>query len=301
MAEIVQVRKLGSGRITKKIVNPVSDKPIVKESSPVGMFDSGVGGLTVYREFIKLMPKESVIYFADEARVPYGGRSASEIVKINNELIPFLIGRGAKLIIMACGTSSALAYPVVKDKYKVPIIGLIEGGARMAAAATKNKKVGVIATAGTINSHAYDAKIKEMDKSIRVFPVACPLLVPLIEGGFASSDETTRVLKEYLKPLIKDGIDTLVLGCTHYPHLRGKIGEILGPSVSLVDPAEEAAKSARDELNKRGLAASGKEPPTYSFLTTGASYSFKDLGSRLLGKPIPNVEEIPIVKGRGGR
>jgi len=298
MAEIVQVRKLGSGRITKKIVNPVSDKPIVKGSSPIAMFDSGVGGLTVFEEAVKLMPKESIIYFADEARVPYGGRSNAEIIKINNELIPYLISQGAKLVIMACGTSSAIAYPVVKDRYSVPLIGLINGGARMAVSATKNKKVGVIATVGTINSHAYDGKIKELDKSVMVYPVACPLLVPLIEGGFAASDETTKVLKDYLKPLIKEKIDTLVLGCTHYPHLIGKIKDILGPAVTLINPAEEAAREARDAINKSGLAALGKEPPKYTFLTTGSSFSFKDLGSRLLGRTIARVDEVRLVPGR---
>jgi glutamate racemase len=300
MAEVGLVRKTISGPIAKKI-NAITDKPLVTESSPIGMFDSGVGGLTVLDEVIKLMPKESIIYLADTARVPYGGRSPIEIIKINNEIIPYLIGQGAKMIIMACGTSSAIAFPVVKDKYNIPIIGMIEGGARMAASATKNKKIGIIATAGTINSHAYDEAIKKIDKDISVYPMACPLLVPLIEGGFALSEETTKVLKEYLKPLNKAKIDTLILGCTHYPILSGKIKDITGPSVGLINPAVEIANSARDALNKYGLASLGKEPPKYRYITTGPSNSFRDIGSRLLGRPLANVEEIRIVKGTRGR
>jgi glutamate racemase len=171
----------------------------------------------------------------------------------------------------------------------------------MAAAATKNKKVGVIATVGTINSFAYQKAIKNLNKEIEVYGAACPLLVPLIEGGFAASEETEKVLKEYLKPLRSAKIDTLVLGCTHYPHLARTIKSILGPSVTLIDPAEEAAKTARDILTRGKMTNTTNVPPKHRFLVTGSASSFKDLGSRLLGKPIVNAEEISIVKGPVGR
>lgn len=265
------------------------------------MFDSGVGGLTVFTEVQRLLPKESVIYLADTARVPYGGRPPSDIIKINKEIMGFFVSLGVKLVIIACGTSSAIAYPLLKDKYKIPLIGLIEGGAKVAVSATKNKKIGIIATAGTINSLAYQNAIKALNKDIETIGVACPLLVPLIEGGFAGSDETSKVLKEYLKPLIKAKVDTLILGCTHYPHLISKIREIMGPGVELVNPAEEAVMTARDILVRTKMAVIPKEPPKHRFLSTGPAGAFRDLGSRLLGRPIPNVEEIALVKGRGTR
>lgn len=300
MAEISQVRHVLSGKVTHKI-SEISERPIVTESSPVGMFDSGVGGLTVFEKFTRLMPRESVIYLADTARVPYGGRSNSDIIKINREILDHFVGLGVKLIVIACGTSSSIAYPVLKDKYKIPMIGMIEGGAKMAASSTKNKKVGVIATVGTINSLAYQKAIKGLNKEIEVYGVACPLLVPLIEGGFANSAETEKVLKEYLKPLKTSKIDTLVLGCTHYPHLSRTIKSIMGPNVTLIDPAEEAVKTARDILTKGKMTNMDNVPLKHRFLVTGSGSSFKELGSRLLGRPIINVEEISIVKGPAGR
>ncbi len=219
MAEISQVRNIISGRVLQKI-SPVAEKYEPPESAPIGMFDSGVGGLTVFEKTARLLPRESIIYLADTARVPYGGRSASEIIKINKEIIELFTGFGVKLLIIACGTSSALAYPVLKNIYRLPMVEMIEGGAELAAKATKNNKIGVIATVGTINSLAYQNAIKKINKEAEVIGIACPLLVPLIEGGFAASEETEKVLKEYLKPLRSAKIDTLVLGCTHYPHLE---------------------------------------------------------------------------------
>lgn len=300
MAEISQVRHVVSGKVMHRI-SELSEKPLSSESSPIGMFDSGVGGLTVFEKVTKLLPRESVIYLADTARVPYGGRSNSEIIKINREILDFLAGLGVKLVIIACGTSSSIAYPVLKDKYKIPMVSMIEGGARMAVSATKNKKVGVIATVGTINSLAYQKAIKGLNKEIEVFGVACPLLVPLIEGGFAASEETKKVLKEYLKPLRGAKVDTLVLGCTHYPHLARTIREIMGASVTLIDPADEAARTARDILTRGKMTNTESAPPKHRFLVTGSASGFKDLGSILLGRPIADVEEISVVKGPRGR
>jgi len=296
MAEISQVRNVLSGKVTHKI-SEVSEKAPVAESSPIGMFDSGLGGLTVFEKTAKLLPRESIIYLADTARVPYGGRSNSEILKINKEILDLMVGYGVKLVVIACGTSSAIAYPVMKDRYKIPMVGMIEGGAKLAAAATKNKKIGVIATVGTINSLAYQTSIKALNKEAEVFGAACPLLVPLIEGGFAASRETESVLKEYLRPLMAAKIDTLVLGCTHYPHLIKTIKGILGPGITIIDPADEAAKTARDILTRGKMTNTTNVPPKHRFIVTGSANNFREIGSMLMAHPLPNVEEISIVKG----
>lgn len=263
-------------------------------SSPIGIFDSGVGGLTVLKEIMRQLPHEDVVYLADTGRVPYGGRPPEEIIKINEEIIPYLIDYGAKLIIMACGTSSSIAYPVVKDKYKVHIIGLIEPGSRAAVDATRSGVIGLIATAATVNSHAYENAICALKKDARVVAHACPLFVPLIEGGFIEAEETKRVAKEYLRPLLKENIDTLVLGCTHYPHLIKILKERTGPDVVFVDPAEEAVADAKKLLQKAGTMKSKTSAPKYEYLVTGSVIQFQDLGSRLLGKPITNAKHVII-------
>ncbi|MFC1568242.1 glutamate racemase [Candidatus Margulisiibacteriota bacterium] len=283
--------------MAEKITAKPSGKVAVEKttpSSPIGVFDSGVGGLTVLAQLIKKLPHEDVIYLADTARVPFGGRPPQEIIKINHEIIPFLIKQEAKLIIMACGTSSSIAYPVVKDEYAVEIIGLIEPGARAAVAASRSGNIGLIATAGTVNSHAYQKKIKELNKDATVHAAGCPLFVPLIEGGFIESEETKRVAKEYLKPLLKEKIDTLILGCTHYPHLARAISSIVGPDVVLVDPAEEAVADTKKLLKKAGTLKTQAIPAKYEYLVTGSAIQFQDLGSRLLGKPLPAARQVVL-------
>lgn len=263
----------------------------ITPSSPIGIFDSGVGGLTVIAQIMKKLPHEDLIYLADTARVPYGGRSPQEIIKINREIIPFLIKQGAKLIVMACGTSSAIAYPVVKDEYKVEIINLINPGSEAAVAATRSGNIGVIATAATVNSHAFQKKIKALKKEANVHAAGCPLFVPLVEGGFIEAEETKRAAKEYLKPLLKEKIDTLILGCTHYPHLRNIIQSIVGKDVVLIDPAEEATIEIEKMLKKAGTLKTNISPAKYEYFTTGSAIQFQDLGSRLLGKPIIGVKQ----------
>ncbi len=298
MAEISLVRKV----ITHEIVPKVHELPKGKEiapSSPIGTFDSGVGGLTVLKEIERQLPYEDVIYIADTARVPYGGRSVKEIIKINYEIINYLVSEGVKMVIMACGTSSSIAYPIVKGRYKLPIIGLIEPGAKVAAAATKNKKIGLIATALTVESGAYQNAILKIDKNITIYAQACPLFVPLVEGGFIEASETKKVAKEYLRPLLKAKIDTLILGCTHYPHLSKILREICGPDVVFIDPAEETVKEAKMILTKFKQLNSKRVVINYQFLVTGSPTAFQDVGSRLLGKPIANVRQISLVaKGR---
>ncbi len=198
------------------------------------------------------------------------------------------------MVIMACGTSSSLAYPKIKDDYKFPIVSLIEPGARSAVEATKNGKIGVIATVGTVRSEAFQKKIKELNKEAEVYAEACPLFVPLIEGGFIESQETIKVAREYLKPLLQAGIDTLILGCTHYPHLRKILEEISGPNVTLIDPALEAMADAKKILSKNKMLKSRTGKAKYEFVVTGSPLQFKELGSKLLGKPIPKVNQIKL-------
>ncbi len=297
MAEMPVVRKV----VTERIVSKISEKAqVVKPSvnSPIGIFDSGVGGITVLREIMRQLPHEDIIYFADTARVPYGGRPPKEIIKINYEIIDHLVAEGVKMVIMACGTSSAVAYPVVKDKYKIPIIELITPGSREAASQTKSGKIGVIATMTCIESGAYQKKIKEFKKEAEVFAVGCPLFVPLIEGGFIEKEETRKVAEEYLKSLIKNGIDTLLLGCTHYPHLEKVLRGILGKKVVLIDPAKATAAEVAKKLRKLALLKDKTTRASYSFHVTGSLPQFKDVGSKLLGKPITNAKQITLVAKR---
>ena len=248
------------------------------------------------REIMRQLPNEDVLYLADTARVPYGGRPPEEIIKINNEIIPYLIDHGAKLIIMACGTSSSIAYPVIKDKYKVHLISLIEPGARAAVAASREGKIGLIATVGTVNSNAYQNRLQQLKKEVKVYAQACPLFVPLIEGGFVEADETRRVVKEYLKPLLKEKIDTLILGCTHYPHLTKLLRERTGPNMVFIDPAEEAVTDTKKLLKKAGTIKDKSLPPKYEYLVTGSVVQFQDIGSRLLGKPITHAKYVNLAE-----
>ena len=225
---------------------------------------------------------------ADTARLPYGGRSSEEIIQYNREIIPFLIKQGAKLIIMACGTSSAIAYPVLKDEYPVELINLIDPGSRAAVAASRSGRIGLLATVATVNSQAYQHKIKGL------VAVACPLFVPLVEGGFSESDETRKVAKEYLRPLLKEKIDTLILGCTHYPHLCRVLDQITGRQVVFVDPAEAAVADAKKILKSAGTLKLGGAKPHYQYFTTGSPLHFEELGSRLLGRPIAGAKQVTL-------
>jgi glutamate racemase len=257
---------------------PVYPKPPASQS--LGMFDSGVGGLTVLTEVARQLPAEDVLYLGDTKRVPYGGRPPSEIIKINTEILNYFTEQGVKMVIMACGTSSSIAYPVLKDKYKFPIISLIEPGSRAALYATKNNRVGLLATVGTVESGSYQRTIKQLRKEAEVIAEACPLFVPLIEGGFFDTDETKKVAKDYLKPLLKEQVDTIILGCTHYPHILGILRELTEGKITFINPAEEAVADAKRLLPQR--AGRGQ----YQFVVTGSVMHFEELGSKLFGKPI---------------
>jgi glutamate racemase len=262
---------------------------------PIGMFDSGVGGLTVLREVMRQLPQESTIYFGDTARVPYGSKSQEVIVRFSLEIGQFLLQQQVKMIVVACNTASAFALGALKARFSVPIVGVIEPGAQAALELTRTHRIGVIGTEGTIESQAYSAAIHAIDARVQVFGQACPLIVPLVEEGWMEKPLAKEVVREYLGPLLAHQIDTLVLGCTHYPLLKGLLGEIAGSGVGLIDSAQETARKVAQKLKEMGLeAASGKGGVVHRFYVSDAPEKFEKIGERFLGEPIPGVKRVDI-------
>ncbi len=260
-----------------------------RSSAPICVFDSGLGGLTVAHEIMRQLPAESLIYFGDTARVPYGPKSPDTVRRYSREICAFLLEQGVKAIVVACNTATAHALPTLRDELDVPVIGVVEPGARAAVRATRSGHIGVIGTAGTIRSQAYVRAIHAENPDVRVTALACPLFVPLVEEGWTNHEATHLVAEEYLAPFVKDPIDTLVLGCTHYPLLKPVIGEIVGRSVRLIDSAEETALDARRMLAANDLAASEGEGE-YRFIASDDPQQFLTLGRRFLGSAIERVE-----------
>ncbi len=260
-----------------------------RSSAPIGVFDSGLGGLTVAHEIMRQLPAESLIYFGDTARVPYGPKSPDTVRRYSREISAFLLEQGVKAIVVACNTATAHALPVLRDELDVPVIGVVEPGARAAVRATRTGHIGVIGTAGTIRSQAYVRAIHAENPDVRVTALACPLFVPIVEEGWTNHEATHLIAEEYLAPFVKDPIDTLVLGCTHYPLLKPVIGEIVGRTVRLIDSAEETALDARRMLAANDLAASDGEG-SYRFIASDDPQQFLTLGRRFLGSAIERVE-----------
>ena len=260
-----------------------------RSSAPIGVFDSGLGGLTVAHAIMRQLPAESLIYFGDTARVPYGPKSPDTVRRYSREISGFLIEQGVKAIVVACNTATAHALPVLRDELPVPVIGVVEPGARAAVRATRTGHIGVIGTAGTIRSQAYDRAIHAEAPDARVTALACPLFVPLVEEGWTNHDAAHLIAEEYLAPFVKDRIDTLVLGCTHYPLLKPLIGEIIGRSVRLIDSAEETAADTSRMLASNDLAATDGEGE-YRFIASDDPQQFLTLGRRFLGSAIERVE-----------
>ena len=255
---------------------------------PIGLFDSGVGGLTVLREMYRQMPTESLLYFADSARLPYGKRSPQEILLFVREILDWMCARDVKMIIMACNTSSALALETVRKEYDVPILGVILPGAK--AAVKQGKRIGVIATSATVKSHAYRQAIQEINPQTKVWEIACPEFVRLIEQNRLYTDYTREVARQYLAPLINEQIDTLVYGCTHYRHLEKTIRSLLPDSVQIIDPAEHIVVAAEKELSLLGLRNDLFSRPT-RFYVSGKPQQFASLSQQWLGY-YPQVERV---------
>lgn len=256
----------------------------------IGIFDSGVGGLTVLRELYRQLPKESILYFGDTARLPYGTRSAAEIVQFVREIMAWLVEQDVKMVIMACNTSSALAMEMVLAEFDIPVLGVILPGAQ--AAVHQGKRIGVIATPATAASNAYRNAISEMDDSCLVWQVSCPAFVPLIEQNRIYDPYTYEVAREYLAPLIQQRIDTLIYGCTHYPLLAPVLRSLLPVGVQLIDPAVRVVAAAAQELELLGLRNAGTALPT-RFCVSGPPQQFAELSVQWLGCT-PAVEKISL-------
>jgi len=268
---------------------------IAASSRPIAVFDSGLGGLTVMREIANALPQEEILYFGDTARVPYGIKSPRTIIHFSEENCRFLAEREPKLIVVACNTASAAALPHLRRTLDVPLLGVVEPGVRAAAAATRNRRVGVIGTEATIKSRAYVDGIRALDPSISLIDRACPLFVPLVEEGRGCDDPIVRLAaKEYLRPILEFGADTLVLGCTHYPLLKPALREVVGSAVTIVDSAEETARATAARLESSALKRADAASPVYRYFVTDNPVRFASVGSRIMGNIIDNVELVDL-------
>ena len=267
-----------------------------KNAAPVGVFDSGVGGLTVAREIMRQLPNENLVYFGDTARVPYGSKSRDNIIRYSRQIIHFLKTKGVKAIVIACNTASALALDVVREESDIPIIGVVEPGARAALQITQTKKIGVIGTEATVQSAMYGKIIKGLDPTVSVIGKACPLFVPLVEEGFAKHKVTEEIIDYYLASMKESDIDSLILGCTHYPLLRSRIRAYLGDKIQLVNPAYETAMDLKYILKESGMENVGKEGEhaTYSFYVSDAADKFKQFANSILPYDIETTQQINI-------
>ncbi len=257
----------------------------------IGMFDSGVGGLTVLKEVKGLLPSEHIIYFGDTARVPYGNRSPQAVMKYALESALFLLTKGIKLLVIACNTSSALALHLLQKKFPIPVIGVIEPCAREVVFSTMNKKVGVIGTKATVRSGAYEKSIKSLDPDIEVYSKACPLFVPIAEEGLEHDEVALLVARKYLAELEMLRIDTLVMGCTHYPILEDAIKTVVGDEVSIVNAGKETAKVVKNTLSKLDL-IHGRGKGGCEYFVTDAPESFGEMGRRILGEPLGKIRSL---------
>lgn len=265
--------------------------------APIGVFDSGVGGLTVAREIMRNIPEEHIVYFGDTARVPYGSKSRNTILRYSRQIIRFLKTRQVKAIVVACNTASAYALEEIRKELEIPIIGVVKPGAKVACQATRNGNIGVIATDATIQSGIYTDFIRDQDSGIQVIGKACPLFVPLVEEGWLDDPVTVQIAERYLQEMKESNIDTLILGCTHYPLLRSTVGEIMGTRVQLVNPAYETALELKRLLKDEGLSNSGtgrEETDRYQFYVSDASEKFIQVANSIIPYDIETTKQINI-------
>lgn len=266
----------------------------IKANYPIGVFDSGLGGLTVVKQIIQFLPNERIVYFGDTARVPYGTKSPDTIIRYSRQIVKVLLQHKVKVIIVACNTASALALHVISKENKTPMIGVIEPGARKAALSTKSKKIGIIATSSTIKSDAYAKEIKHINSKIKVISQACPLFVPLVEEGWFDHEVTYKVALEYLATIRKAKVDSLILGCTHYPLLKNVIHSAMGPKVNLIDSAEEVAGQVRQLLIQKNLLRTHLSPAEHAFLVSDEPEIFQRLANRFLGGGVKKVRKVHV-------
>ncbi len=261
---------------------------------PIGIFDSGVGGLTVVRSLLDQLPGEHFIYFGDTAHVPYGSKEQHQLFAYARDIIAFLISKKVKAIVVACGTHSAVTVPHLKNDYPIPILGVLKAGARSVVRTTHNGKIGVVATSATVKSQAYTSEILQLNKDLQVFEQACPRFVPLVESGQIDSDDSLQAIKEYIQPLLDRQIDSLVLGCTHYPFLAPQIKNYVGEGVALVDPSCETIEELKAILAAQDMFNQETGNPTREFYVSGQDDSFYNVGRLLIGDIIDQVQKINL-------
>lgn len=262
--------------------------------APIGIFDSGIGGLTVARAVYDRLPHESTVYFGDTARVPYGPKSPETVRRYSLEILEWLLGQGVKAVVIACNTSTAHALETLRAQSPVPVIGVIEPGARAAGAASSRGPIGVIGTAGTIASNAYAREIQRRRPEARVEQVPCPLFVPLVEEGWFEHPAAELIACEYLEPLRRASVDTLVLGCTHYPLLKPLLQRVMGPEVRLIDSGEETAAVIEQVLGRMSLAAPSDAVATHRFAVSDDEARFRQVGARFIGSRMARPELVPL-------
>ena len=266
----------------------------MSSSKPIGVFDSGIGGLTVVKRLASTLPSEDIIYFGDTAHVPYGSKSNSTVIEYSIQNTNFLLCKNVKAIIVACNTASSVAINDLKEKFDIPIIGMIEPGAEMAIKETKNKRIGVIGTRSTIGNRAYSKEIKRLDNNVKVFEKACPLFVPLAEEGWIGHKATYEIAEEYLEELRNLEIDTLVLGCTHYPILAGVIQKVMGDHLALIDSGVASAELVKKELQEKGLENDEREKGKSEFYVSDIPTTFKTVAELFLGRPVNEVHKVSL-------
>ena len=266
----------------------------MNKEKPIGVFDSGIGGLTVVKRLSATLPTEDIIYFGDTARVPYGSKSNATVIEYGIQDAKFLMSKSVKAIVVACNTVSSIAIKNLKENFDVPIIGMIEPGAELAAKKTRNGKIGVIGTRATVSNKAYSNELKKLDAKLEVYEKACPLFVPLAEEGWVDHQATYEIAEEYLKELRELEIDTLVLGCTHYPILAEVIQKVVGKNVTLIDSGVASAEVVRSELDRTDLHTNKFSMGNDAYYVSDIPVTFKNVAELFLGKPVENVNKVDL-------
>lgn len=274
----------------------------MSDSRPIGVFDSGLGGLTVVRAIMDELPQESILYFGDQGRFPYGPRALEEVREFALQIAAHLMDRDVKMIVVACNTATSAALPDVVEAVPVPVVGVVEPAVRAALHATRNHRVGLIGTEATVRSRSYERALARLDaaKTITMASQACPRFVEFVERGDTTSGELLDVARTYLRPLQDAGVDTLILGCTHYPLLRGAIHHVMGPDVLIISSAEETANDVYTVLAERGLQAPGTNLPAHRFESSGEPEMFGVLGRRFLGPEFRDAVQVSLAPAAGG-
>ena len=272
------------------------NKELMRRDAPIGVFDSGVGGLTVVREIMRQIPNERIIYFGDTARVPYGSKSQETVTRFSEQIVRFLRTFQVKTIVVACNTASAYAMDILEEESDIPIIGVVKPGARVAAQTTRNGRIGVIATEATIGSHIYAKFLRELNREVTVYGKACPLFVPLVEEGFKEHEVTREIIEYYLESLRATDIDAMILGCTHYPLLRSRIRVYMGEDIQIVNPAYETALDLKALLEERDMANGDRETPgsRYEFYVSDTAEKFRHFANTVMPFDVPETNVVNI-------